>query len=422
MVNWFRSLGDRFGVVPILMLAAITRLWNLGSPAKLVFDETYYVKDSYTLWKAGHELQWAAGNENTFDAKGVLGSPEFVVHSPLGKWIIGLGMQLFGVGNPFGWRIMVALFGIAAVWLIFLVAILLFGSKRWALVPAFLLAIDGQAIVISRTAILDGMVMTVALLGFYFLLRALTSATPTRWMLAMVFSLGAGAAIKWSVAFFLVVFMAYYLFQTKRFKSLLLTPLALVPYLASWSGWFISHGWGYQSNNVLGSFINYHLQMYHFHSTLSVQHPYQSSPSTWLAMLRPTSFFFENHDGLVTAIDPIGNPVIWLAGIVALGFWFAWFAENRDRLSVLVFTGFIAGYLPWLVYWNRTSFQFYSVTFEPWILLTITLMAHRYRARKLVVVGATAAFAVFLFFIPLYLGIGIPLWFWQLHMWLPSWI
>ena len=422
MVNWFRAIGDRFGLLTILLLAAITRLWNLGNPTKLVFDETYYVKDAFTLWQAGHELAWAPGNEKNFSADGVLSTPEFVVHSPLGKWIIGLGMQLFGPTDPFGWRIMVALLGTAAVWILYLVAIELFGSKRWALLPAFLLAIDGQAIVISRTAILDGLVMMVVLLGFYFLLKAIKDPSHVRWIIAMTLLLGAGAAIKWTSAFFLAVFFAYYLWQTKRFKTLLITPLAVLPYLLSWTGWFVSQGWGYKKSDVLGSFLAYHQQMYHFHSTLSMQHPYQTSASTWLAMLRPTSFYFENNGGIVTAINPIGNPVIWLGGIMALGFLFSWFVQNRDRLSVLVFTGYLAGYLPWLIYANRTSFQFYSVIFEPWILLVITLMAYRYRAHRLVVIGSTLAFGIFVFFLPLYLGLPIPLWFWQLHMWIPTWI
>jgi dolichyl-phosphate-mannose--protein O-mannosyl transferase len=422
MVDWFRAIGDRFGILAIVVLASITRLWNLASPAKLVFDETYYVKDSFTLWKAGHELQWTKGNENTFTPDGVLSPPEFVVHSPLGKWIIGLGMQIFGAANPFGWRIMVALFGITAVWLIYLVALQLFGSQRWALLPAFLLAIDGQSIVISRTAILDGLVMTTVLLSFYLLLRALKAPNARNWIIAMTLVLGAGAAIKWTSAFFLAIFFAYYLWQTKRFKQTLLAPLALIPYLLSWTGWFVSQGWGYNAKDPLGSFIAYHQQMYHFHATLSMQHPYQTTANTWLAMLRPTSFFFENHDGTVTAINPIGNPVIWLGGIVALGFLFSWFVRNRDATSVLVFTGYIAGYLPWLMYFNRTAFQFYSITFEPWILLVITLMAYRYRARRFVVVASSIAFGIFLFFIPIYLGLPIPLWFWQAHMWIPSWI
>ena len=422
VVSWFRTIGDRFGVFPILILATVTRLWGLGYPTKLVFDETYYVKDAYTLWKAGHELQWASGNDSSFNPAKALSSSEFVVHSPLGKWIIGLGMQIFGATNPFGWRIMVALAGILAVWLIYLVAIQLFGSKRWALIPAFLLAVDGQAIVISRTAILDGLVMTTVLAGFLFLLKAINERNQVLWLTLMSLILGAGAAIKWTSALFLLVFFAYYLFQTKIWKHLMILPLAIFPYLASWTGWFVSHGWGYRSNDPIGSFIAYHQQMYHFHSTLSMQHPYQTPASTWLAMLRPTSFFFENHDGLVNAINPIGNPVIWFGGIAALGFLFSWFVTNRDRVSVLVFTGFIAGYLPWLLYPNRTSFQFYSVVFEPWILLVITLMLYRYRAVRLASVGSLVTFGVFVFFLPIYLGLPIPLWFWQIHMWLPSWI
>ena len=422
MVDRFRVFGDRFGVWPIIALAALTRLWALGYPNKLVFDETYYVKDAFTLWQAGHELSWKPGNEETFSLTGFVNSPEFVVHSPLGKWIIGFGMQIFGVENPFGWRIMVALFGIASVWFLYLISLRLLGSKRWALVPAFFLAIDGQAIVISRTAILDGLVATFVLVGFYCLLRALSETDNLRWILGMGVVLGAGAAVKWSAAIFLIVFLAYYLFDTRRWKSLFALPFAGFVYLVCWTGWFISHGWGYNRNDVLGSFIADHLQIYHFHAGLSVYHPYQTSPLTWLAMIRPTSFFFENQGTLVSAISPIGNPVIWLGGIFGLAFLFAWFARNRDRLSLLIFTGYFAGYLPWLLYSGRTSFQFYSVSFEPWIILAAVLMAYRYSRARLVLVGSSVAFGIFLFFLPLYFGWQIPLWFWQLHMWLPTWV
>jgi dolichyl-phosphate-mannose--protein O-mannosyl transferase len=36
----------------VVSLAAGLRFWNLGNPHKLVFDETYYVKDAYTLSRA----------------------------------------------------------------------------------------------------------------------------------------------------------------------------------------------------------------------------------------------------------------------------------------------------------------------------------------------------------------------------------
>jgi dolichyl-phosphate-mannose--protein O-mannosyl transferase len=55
-------------------------------------------------------------------------------------------------------------------------------------------------------------------------------------------------------------------------------------------------------------------------------------------------------------------------------------------------------------------------------MLAIALIAYRYRSIRLVVFGSIAATAVFLFFIPLYLGTEIPFWFWQWHMWLPTWV
>lgn len=426
LVREFRLIGDRFGVLIILALATVTRLWNLGSPKTLVFDETYYVKDAHTLWVAAHELAWPKGADTAFnagDVTGFLQTPEFVVHAPLGKWIIGLGMQLFGVSNPWGWRIMPALFGIASVWLIYLVAKRLLNSHRWALVPAFLLAIDGQAIVVSRTAILDGLVTTFLLLGFYFLIRATSAFKPIPWLLLMGVALGAGAGVKWTGFIFLAVFVAYFVIASRwNLRGLLAIPAALATYLIAWTGWFTTQGWGFNSENVVGSFIEYHRQMYHFHSTLSMVHPYQSNPFTWLTMFRPTSFYFETQGENVTAINPIGNPVIWWGGLAAFGFLFGWFAQFRDKLSLLVLSGYVAGYLPWLVYSDRTAFQFYSATFAPWIILAIAVMASRYRAIKLVTYGSIVAFGVFVFFVPLYLGLEIPLWFWQWHMWLPSWI
>jgi len=426
LVQWFRLIGDRFGILVILALAAITRLWNLGSPKTLVFDETYYVKDAHTIWKAGHELAWPKNIDKAFnngDVSGYLQTPEFVVHAPLGKWIIGLGMQLFGPTNPWGWRIMPALFGIASVWLVYLVAKRLLNSHRWALVPSFLLAIDGQAIVVSRTAILDGLVTTFLLLGFYFLIRATSAFKPTPWLLLMGLALGAGAGVKWTGFIFLGVFVLYFVVASRwNFRALWAIPAALAAYLLTWTGWLVSGGWGFKPDNVLGSFIEYHQQMYHFHSTLAMVHPYQASPFTWLTMFRPTSFYYEAFGENVTAINPIGNPVIWWGGLAAFGFLFGWFAQYRDKLSVLILSGYVAGYLPWLIYSERTAFQFYSATFAPWIVLAIVVMAHRYRATKIVTFGSLGALLVFIFFLPLYLGIEIPKWFWAWHMWLPSWV
>ena len=42
----------------ITLLAFLIRLHNLGYPNKLVFDETYYAKDAWSLLKFGYERNW----------------------------------------------------------------------------------------------------------------------------------------------------------------------------------------------------------------------------------------------------------------------------------------------------------------------------------------------------------------------------
>ncbi|MEY4390538.1 MAG: hypothetical protein RLZZ400_281, partial [Actinomycetota bacterium] len=52
-VAFLRGIPERVGLALVVALGAVLRLWDLGYPHKLVFDETYYVKDAYTLSKLG---------------------------------------------------------------------------------------------------------------------------------------------------------------------------------------------------------------------------------------------------------------------------------------------------------------------------------------------------------------------------------
>src|SRR5690606_41369991 len=46
------------GVAVVAAVAAVLRLWDLGRPGTLVFDETYYVKQAWTLLRAGFAGDW----------------------------------------------------------------------------------------------------------------------------------------------------------------------------------------------------------------------------------------------------------------------------------------------------------------------------------------------------------------------------
>jgi dolichyl-phosphate-mannose--protein O-mannosyl transferase len=208
----------------VTLLAGILRFWNLGHPHVLVFDETYYVKDAWSQWNLGYAATWpdgadarfAAGEPNIFTT-----DPSFVVHPPLGKYLIGFGMWLFGPDSSFGWRAMTALFGTALVLLLFLVAKTLTNSTVFATVASFLLAIDGLGIVMSRVGLLDVFLAFFILLAFWFALLdrrrhldRLAAAIVARrvddalawgavlwnrpWVIAAGAAAGAATAVKWS--------------------------------------------------------------------------------------------------------------------------------------------------------------------------------------------------------------------------------
>ena len=89
--DWAFALG--FGA-----LGLILRLWNLASPKGKIFDEVYYATNAQSLLQNGVEI----------DSKS--GLAQFIVHPPTGKWLIAIGIKLFGY-NEFGWRFAAALIG-----------------------------------------------------------------------------------------------------------------------------------------------------------------------------------------------------------------------------------------------------------------------------------------------------------------------
>jgi dolichyl-phosphate-mannose--protein O-mannosyl transferase len=341
----------------ITALAGAMRLVHLNLPQKLVFDETYYVKGAYSLLRFGYERQWPEGDETneSFAAGDVdimLDQPEYVVHPPGGKWMISLGMQLFGADNAWGWRFSSALFGTVSVLIMILVGRRLFRSQALGCVAGLLLAVDGQHIVHSRTGLLDPFLMFWALVAFWLILldrdqmrgrledplrqvREYSSFGATlepgrtwgprlgmRWyLLGAGVALGLATSVKWSGLYFLAAFgilvvvwdmadrraagihkwwaAGALLDGTKAF--VLMVPVAALTYLSTWAGWFASddaynrhlaeaEGYSGPLPDTLQSLLRYHQQALDFHTGLTSEHPYQENALSWLIQLRPTSF------------------------------------------------------------------------------------------------------------------------------------
>lgn len=149
----------------VTIIAAALRLPGLGTLQKLLFDETYYVKDAYAIHLRGYELDWAknphvdahfaAGNFQDITDKAA-----FVVHPPLGKWLISLGMDVAGPTHAYSWRIVVAVFGIVAVFLVMRLAWHLFHSALLTGIAGLFLATDTLHLSMSRIGLLDGLLAT----------------------------------------------------------------------------------------------------------------------------------------------------------------------------------------------------------------------------------------------------------------------
>lgn len=243
-VGWRVAAWRWGGPIAVTVLAAVLRLVDLGRPHSLVFDETYYVKDSWSLVHLGYEGTWPANPSDegapTTDDRFASGqtdiysrAAEFIAHPPLGKYLIGLGMLVFGPDNAFGWRFTVAVLGIATVFLIAVIARSLFRSTLVGTLAGGLLAVDGQAIVMSRVSLLDGIVTFFVVLAFGALLldrrwsaRQLDRWTDRRaaagratlwgpvlwwrpWLLAMGVALGLASSTKWTGMYFLAFFAVY---------------------------------------------------------------------------------------------------------------------------------------------------------------------------------------------------------------------
>lgn len=152
------SLWGWLGPLLVAGLAGVLRLVELGRPRALVFDETYYVKQAYSLLHLGYEGVWGEGANERFEA-GDFGAltttAEYFVHPPVGKWLIAAGMHVLGPENPAGWRLGTALAGTLTVLLLARLARRLFASTPLGCLAAFFLAVDGIHIVESRVALLD---------------------------------------------------------------------------------------------------------------------------------------------------------------------------------------------------------------------------------------------------------------------------
>ena len=293
-----RDLLGWLGPLLAMVAGGIMRFWDLGRPHQLVFDETYYVKQAWSMLQFGVELRNGgpygekpdeAFTHGTLDVFNTTDG-DLVVHGPVGKWVIAAGEAMFGGDSSIGWRFSVCVLGTISIFMLGRIARRLLGSSVLGTIAAVLLAFEGHHFVHSRTGLLDLILMFFALSAFGALLldrdrsrgllaRRMAAAPPDRltddrwlgpalgwrpWRWVAAVSLGLAAGTKWSGLYFLVVFgLLTVLWDLGARRAVGIRPYGLatvlrdgipafvsvvptvaVIYLSTWWGWFVSdHGY-----------------------------------------------------------------------------------------------------------------------------------------------------------------------------------
>jgi dolichyl-phosphate-mannose-protein mannosyltransferase len=351
--------------IAVTILAGVARFWRISRPGghvmtsktDLVFDETYYAHDSWTLLHHGVE------------ANGPGTGPGFVVHPPLGKWMMAVGELLFDHGktvvfghgvhrtiypaSPFSFRFAGAVVGTLAILMIARIARRMLRSTALGVIAGVLLSLDGLEFVQSRTAMLDIFLMFWVLAAFGCLIidrddgrrrlaeRLTGPLDPDHWGPGLGFRpwrwgagicIGAACATKWDGAFYIPAFIALAIAwdvgarRTAGAKSGLwggavragapaLATFLVVPavvYVASWTGWFMSNSqfaydhdlyvhsgqsWIAHDWAVFHGWWQYQAAIWHYADTLTWDnnpHPYLSRPWGWLLMARPVAYYYQS--------------------------------------------------------------------------------------------------------------------------------
>ena len=289
-------LGSRWvgyaGPMGATFLAFILRVWGAGSPHDILFDEIYYVHDAVTMHSSGIELDPHTGDQ----------SGEYVVHPPLGKWMISLGLYFFHVHmsayntlsstsagkippytytGSFGWRFSSVVFGSLAIFFLARAARRLTRSNLLGTIAGLLLALDGLEFVQSRMALLDIFLMFWIVVSFACLLRDRdavrekladaidrgeltgqrmfvgTGRRPWLWLTGL--TTGAACATKWDAVWFIpawALLAVVWEIGARRTAGdrpwrstlrqawwripILMGVVPVVLYTATWAGWFLS--------------------------------------------------------------------------------------------------------------------------------------------------------------------------------------
>jgi len=323
-------------LVLMLTLALILRLVNLSFPPQFYFDENYSAFTAVALSRGNAPVIWRPMSQPIDPPRGYEWS-----HPPLTRILIA-----------------------GTILIIYLIGKALF-SKTVGLLAAFLISFDGLSFAQSRIATRDALLVFLVTTSLYLILRN------HRFFSALL--AGFALAAKWTSLPLLplLVFTSHRSTKGKR-RSLLrhiLLVIAIPPisYLAAYLPYFAS-GFTLTDFIILQKTMFTHLFAHGFR--LTTAHPLNAPWWLWPLGLKPLPYYQSGAEQVWAAPNLL---VFWL-GIVALGCTVRAFVKNRPKSLLLIFTGYLAFYVPWPILHalsgsTKTSYLYYYLPALPFLHL-----------------------------------------------------
>ncbi|SFO71355.1 Dolichyl-phosphate-mannose-protein mannosyltransferase [Eubacterium callanderi] len=340
-------------------------------------------------------------------------------HPPVGRLIIGLGMDLFG-RTPFGFRFMQVLFGIAMLPLIYFFGKALFKSPLWSGIATLLLAFDFLHYTQTRIGTLDAFLVFFILAMYAFLyFFHISTSRPARYVFLLLSGIFTGLSIgtKWSgcyAALGLAVLYFYWLIRdmvkgdkgVRRqrlgesfFCCLAFIVIPVTIYTLS----YIPYAGTIPDKGFFEVFFGHQQQMFGYHTGASTHyhHPYSSKWYTWLLALKPVFYYYQKAPETIY-LYATGNPMVWGIGLFGTAFALVHGIWKRHSAGIVIGVGYFSQMIPWL-FITRDTFLYHYFPMIPFLMLGVAYLfkymgcTPQAKPWKKAYIGLFMAFTVFSF-------------------------
>ena len=398
--------GNRIGILEGAEPAAVFDEQDTitGVPTSfdsMIFDEVYHGRTAYEFLK-GMDIY-----ENT--------------HPPLGKTLISIGIRLFGM-NPFGYRIIVLIFGMMCIPLMYLLALRVTGDGRYACLAGVLQITEFMHFVLSRISTIDIIVAFFVLCMFYGCFAFLREEKFRHLVFAGA-AFAFGVATKWTALYAAAgIALILFIWMIGKIRSKMGTP-AIVRFILICIGSFIvlpavvyvlsyiPFAKVYPDKGLIENAISNSIHMLDYHKHVTASHPFQSSwytwPFDWIPLLDSRAIFGDRMALVATFV----NPFVCYAGLASLVHHIYMSVKKKDVTSAVLVVFYVSMLLPW-VFITRTVFIYqYFICTKILILMicrSIRCMGFK-RENSVIKLTAGVSVSLFVVFFPLLSGLMVSM-------------